>query len=92
VSNIGASSKDDRITLGFRMVIMDQLGQVENLIKERNPAVIVQIVLRDLFGRVVVAKLVWSWVTLAIGSGEGMALLSSRRWNSRSHLFTFKLN
>ena len=70
------------------MVIMDQLSQVENLIKERNPAVIVQIVLRDLFGRVVVAKLVWSWVTLSIGSGEGMALLSSRRWNSRSHLST----
>ena len=92
VSNIGASSKDDRVTLGLRMVIMDQLGQVENLIEERDPAIIVQIVFTDLFGCVEIAQLVWSWIALGIGSGQGMAFLSSRRWNSRSHLLAFKLN
>lgn len=92
VSNISSSSKHNRVALRLRVVFMDQLGQVEHLVEKRDPTVIVSVVLRNFLWSVKVTQLVRSWVALGIRLGQRVHLLGPGRWNSRSHLVTFKLN
>ncbi len=68
VSDVGSCSKNNWITLGLAIVVLNQFGDIKNLIEKRNPAVIISVVLSYFFRSVKIAEFVWSRVALRIFS------------------------
>ena len=64
MSNVSAGSKDDWITVWLLVIVMKQLGNIVDLMEQRNPTIVVSVVLRYLFRSVVVAEFVWTRIVL----------------------------
>ena len=45
---------------------MEEFGHIVNLMEQRNPTVIMRVVLTDLFWRVIVVQLVWPKIVLGL--------------------------
>ena len=84
VGNVGASSKDNRVTLRPSVVLINQQSQIVDLVEERYPDVAGCVVCCDLGRSVEAAQLVGSWDVLGLFDAGGAGL--ARRWNSGSHV------
>ena len=84
VSNISASCKDNRITLRPSVVLINQQGQIVDLVEERYPNVAGCVVCCDLGRSIEATELVGTWDVLGLFDAGGAGL--ARRWNSGSHV------
>ena len=55
MSDVGACSEDNRVTLGFLVVVVEEFGYIEYLVENRDPTIVVYIVFCYFFRDVVVA-------------------------------------
>ena len=85
VGDVGASCKDNGVAFTFAVIFVQKFSQVEHLVEERHPAVIVRVVLADILGRVVVAQLVGRGIVFSLRVGQLLCFLGARRRNSCSH-------
>lgn len=65
MSDVGACGEDDRVTLGFLVVVVEEFSYIEYLVENRDPTIVVYIVFGYFFRDVVVAQFVWAGVTFS---------------------------
>ena len=85
MSDISSGCEDNRVALGAVFIIVDEFGEIVNLIEKGDPNVIVGIVDGDVLGRVEIANLEGLRITHCLLNRQLLGFLGTGRRHSCSH-------